>query len=42
MPLEASLAPIIEDCWGRAKFAFETMPKLRELGVAGVAPLAEP
>src|ERR1051326_5995458 len=34
--MEREIAPIIEDYWARAKFPFETVPKLRELDIAGV------
>lgn len=34
--METEVAPIIEDCWAKAKFPFEIIPKLLALGIAGV------
>jgi glutaryl-CoA dehydrogenase len=34
--MEREVAPIIEDFWAKAKFPFDTVPKLRELGIGGV------
>ena len=35
--MEAEVAPIINDCWARAKFPFELVPKLSELGIGGIS-----
>jgi glutaryl-CoA dehydrogenase len=34
--MESEVAPIIEDCWAKAKFPFEIVPKLRELDIGGI------
>ena len=35
--MESEVAPIINDYWAKAKFPFELVPKLGELGIAGTA-----
>jgi alkylation response protein AidB-like acyl-CoA dehydrogenase len=35
--MEAEVAPIINGYWSKAKFPFELVPKLRELGIGGVS-----
>ena len=35
--MESEVAPIINDYWAKAKFPFELVPKLRELGIAGTS-----
>src|SRR5262245_33642381 len=35
--MEAEVAPVINDYWSRAKFPFELVPKLRELGIGGIS-----
>jgi glutaryl-CoA dehydrogenase len=35
--MEAEVAPIINECWSRAKFPFELVPKLSELGIGGIS-----
>ena len=35
--MESEVALIINDYWAKAKFPFELVPKLRELGIAGTA-----
>jgi glutaryl-CoA dehydrogenase len=34
--MEAEVAPIIEDYWGRDRFPFEIIPKLASIGIGGV------
>ncbi|KAB2376080.1 acyl-CoA dehydrogenase family protein [Actinomadura montaniterrae] len=35
--LESKVAPIADDCWGRAEFPFDLVPQYGELGIAGLA-----
>jgi glutaryl-CoA dehydrogenase len=35
--MEAEVAPIINEYWSKAKFPFELVPKLRELGIGGIS-----
>jgi glutaryl-CoA dehydrogenase len=35
--LEAKVAPIADDCWGRAEFPFDLVPQYGELGIAGLS-----
>ncbi|MWA05316.1 acyl-CoA dehydrogenase [Actinomadura sp. LD22] len=35
--LESKVAPIADDCWARAEFPFDLVPRYGELGIAGLA-----
>src|ERR1700756_953250 len=35
--METDVAPIINEYWSKAKFPFELVPKLRELGIGGIS-----
>jgi len=35
--MEAEVAPVINGYWSKAKFPFELVPKLRELGIGGIS-----
>jgi glutaryl-CoA dehydrogenase len=35
--MEQDVAPIINEYWSKAKFPFELVPRLRELGIGGIS-----